>query len=169
MSSTYEIVVVIHVISAIVWVGGVVFIGGVAVPASRKMSEETGRQAVSAIARRFRPVGWGALGFLVATGFYMIWEWGARPDNLLDGSFFANDRHWLLGIKLILVGLMLVVSGIHDWYVGPRASALAREADDEETARPWRRWAAILGIVTGLLVIAIVVIAVYVARPWMVG
>ena len=165
MPVPYYIAVMLHVVAAFVWVGGVLMIGAVALPAARNLPEEQQRPAISAIARRFRPIGWTALAVLLLTGLFMLWEWGARPANLIDLSFFEIDRNKPLGIKLLLVIAMIISSGLHDWWVGPRATELADE--DPERAESWRRWAGILGIGTGVFVLGVVLIAIVVARPWM--
>jgi uncharacterized membrane protein len=167
MPTSYAIAVVIHVLAAFVWVGGVLTIGAVALPAARQLPEQQRRAAVSAIARRFRPIGWSALLVLIVTGFYLITHWGATASNLLSLEFFAIDRAKPVGVKLVLIALMLVTSGLHDWWVGPEASRLAKE-EEQQRAETWRRWAALLGALTGLLVIGIVLVATVVARPWIV-
>ncbi len=156
----YQLIITLHVLSAIVWVGGVVFVAAVAVPIARRMDGEARRWLLGEVGRRFRAIGWAALGVLVATGSYMLMHWGATWANLLDGSFFASPHTRPLAYKLVLVALMLVVSGIHDWWLGPRATGAGSE---DETMRRWAGW---LGRTTGVLSIGIVVLAVFVARPW---
>lgn len=164
MTWIYDIAVTLHVLAALSWVGGVLFIGTVALPASRQMPDRRGREAIAVLGRRFRPVGWTALAVLVATGTYMMGAWGATPANVLDGRFFAEGtRARMLGWKLLLVLAMLTISGVHDWYLGPKASS---DPDDDEGLR---RWAAVLGSATALLSVGIVILAVLVARPWMIG
>ncbi len=159
----YRISVIIHVLSAVVWVGGVLFMGMVAVPAAKKLDDSLRRKLLDDLGRRFRPIGWSALGLLVATGIYLMWHWGARVETVIDLSFFEHDHTRNLGYKLVLVVAMLVVSGLHDFWLGPRATREGRSA--EEIAGD-RKWAGILGRITGILVILIVVLAVFVARPW---
>lgn len=166
MPVSYQIAVLTHVLAAIVWVGGVLFVGGVALPASRSLDdEEEGRRVVRLLGQYFRPVGWTAIAVLVLSGSYMMWVWGARPANVWDGTFFDTIRTQWLGNKLLLVGLMVVSSGLHDWYVGPRASAADKDAPDR--VERWRTAAAVLGGLTALLAVAIVGIAIVVSRPWM--
>lgn len=165
MPLLYDVSVVLHVLAGIVWIGGTLFVGAVALPAARTLPDDVEPAAVSAIARRFRIVGWTAIGVSLVTGTIMIGYWGAHPGNLLDGSFFQTPRTQELALKLAAVGLMLVVSGTHDWWVGPRAARLA-EAEAPE-ASTWRTWAAILGVLTALLVVAVAVCAVALARPWL--
>lgn len=159
----YRVSIIIHVLSAVVWVGGVLFMGMVAVPAAKKLDDSLRRQLLDDLGRRFRPIGWTALGLLVATGTYLMWHWGARVETVLNLSFFEHSHTRNLGYKLVLVIGMLIVSGLHDFWLGPRATRAGRS--DEEIARD-RRWAGILGRITGIFVVLIVVLAVFVARPW---
>ena len=159
----YRFAVSIHVLSAVVWVGGVLFMGMVAVPAAKKLNDELRRELLDDLGRRFRPIGWTALGLLVATGIWLMWNWGATWATVFDLSFFEHEHTRTLGYKLILVLAMLIVSGLHDFWLGPRATREGRS--DEDVAKD-RKLAAIMGRITGGLVVLIVVLAVLVARPW---
>lgn len=166
MSGTllYQINVIIHVLAAFVWVGGVLFIGIVAVPSTKKLNDELRRKLLDDMGRRFRPIGWTALALLVATGIYLMWFWGATVENILDLSFFEHGHGRPLGYKLLLVAAMIAVSAVHDFWLGPRATRPDRS--DEEIERD-RRWAAVLGRITAALVLGIVIFALFVARPHM--
>lgn len=163
IEALYPYLVVLHVLAAFVWVGGVFFIGAVAMPVTSSMGR-AGREALRATARRFRPIGWAALAVLVSTGCVFLYRWGATWETLADLSFFAAPHARLLGYKLVFVGIMLVISFVHDFIIGPRAS---RATPDSDEARRLRRMAAILGALTGGLVLAIVILAVFVARPFL--
>jgi uncharacterized membrane protein len=156
----YRLLVVLHVLGAVTWVGGVLFMGLVAVPVARRLAPDLRHRITVDVGRQARTVGWIALAVVLATGIAMANAWGADWATVFDGSFFAyTPRNRLLGWKLLLVAAMLVVTGFHDWVLGPRHA----HAPGDERAR---KLASRLGRVTGLLVIAIVVLAVYVARAW---
>ncbi|MFU8803467.1 MAG: copper resistance protein CopD [Bradymonadaceae bacterium] len=163
MTGLYKAALIVHIFSAMIWVGGVLFIGMIAVPATRKLPVGLRRQLMTDLGNRFRTVGWTALVLLIISGSYMMYFWGARWGNLLDLSFFTAPHTATLGKKLILVGLMLAASGVHDWYLGPLAS---REGHTPEAAERYRKIASWLGRVTAILVLGIVVLAIFVARPW---
>src|SRR2546426_10375009 len=57
----------LHVLAATVWVGGQLVLGGL-VPVVRR----SGREAVSAVARRFQLLAWPAWGLLLLTGVWNI-------------------------------------------------------------------------------------------------
>ncbi|QDG50170.1 DUF4149 domain-containing protein [Persicimonas caeni] len=163
MTPLYKISLVLHVLSAVIWVGGVLFMGMVAVPAARKLEPRLRRAVTSRLGHAFRPVGWLCLTVLVVTGSYMAYSWGATVENVLNLSFFEANHTRLLGYKLLAVIAMLVVSGVHDWYLGPKATEVGYGSAEAERLRKVAGW---LGRVTGILVIVIVCLAVFVARPW---
>lgn len=162
MMSLYSIAVTVHVLAAITWVGGVLFMGMVALPSARRFDEATHRQVTSVVGLRFRAVGWSCLALLVLTGAYMAHAWGATWTNVFNLTFFDSTHTRLLGYKLLAVAVMLVVSGVHDWYIGPRATRAQPHTAQAERLRRAAKW---LGMVTGLLVLVIAVLAVFVARP----
>lgn len=163
MNSLYPFMIVIHVFSAVVWVGGVLFMAMVAVPAAKGFDDDLRRRLLDVLGRKFRPVGWTALIFLVISGAYFMWRWGARPSNLFDLSFFSHGHTRLLGYKLLAVLAMLIISGLHDFWLGPRAT---REGRSAEEIRADRRLASLMGRTTGILVLIIVGLAIFIARPW---
>jgi len=102
----------VHVVSAIVWIGGMFFIALVLVPVARDLGDPPLRaRLVDESGRRFRPVAWIALVLLVVTGLLNLWY---RPYLLQSPRFLA---------KLGLVVVALLLSGVHDFVLGPRAGA----------------------------------------------
>ncbi len=59
----------VHVVAAMVWVGGLIVMGGL-VPAVRNVTDD--RTVIRAIAQRFGVLSWSALGILVVTGTAML-------------------------------------------------------------------------------------------------
>jgi putative copper resistance protein D len=103
---------VLHVLAAITWIGGMLFIALVLVPVVRRLSDTSLRtRLVHEVGLRFRTVGWIALGFLLASGLVNLWS---RPYLLSITRF-----QWKLGLVL----LALVLSVVHDFVLGPRAGA----------------------------------------------
>lgn len=166
MDPLYKIAVVLHVLSAIVWIGGVLFMGAVAIPAAKQLAPKDSTTIIGAVGWRFRPIGWVCLTLLVLTGSFMAWAWGATWSNLFDLSFFQKGAQYrALGYKLIAVILMIAVSAYHDWYLGPRSASPDIHAGSPEAAK-MRKLAGLLGRATGILVLIIAILAVFVARPW---
>lgn len=100
----------LHVLAAITWLGGMLFIALVLVPITRQIEDASLRtRLVQALGLRFRTVSWIALGVLVATGLANLW---LHPFLLGFPRFY-----WKLG----LVVLALVLGAFHDFVLGPRA------------------------------------------------
>lgn len=128
----------LHLVAAITWVGGMLFIALVVVPETRRLEDPAmRRRLVRALGRRFRTVGWIALGVLVATGLWNLW---LRPFLLESPRF-----HWKLGLVLLALGLSLG----HDVVLGPRAGA----PDAAPAVRLWASWIARLNLLVALAVV----------------
>jgi uncharacterized membrane protein len=100
----------LHVLAAIIWIGGMLFIALVLVPVARRLEDPALRtRLIHQVGLRFRTVGWLALGVLGLTGLVNLW--------LAPGLLHSPRFHWKLG----LVGLALVLAALHDFVLGPRA------------------------------------------------
>jgi copper resistance protein D len=126
----YELLVVVHVVAAAVWVGGVVALTLVAVPVAQRQEDAGVRGALLRdFGRRWRPLGWGALGVAILTGIPVAERWNAfDPDVLLDTRFGR-----LLLLKSGLVVLLVALSTAHA-RLGPVLARQIREGR-EQTAR----------------------------------
>lgn len=101
----------VHVLAAITWIGGMLFVALVLVPVTRREDPALRVRLFHAVGVRFRTVGWIAVGLLVATGLGNLW---------LNPYLWASPRlHWKLG----LVALALILAILHDFVLGPRAGA----------------------------------------------
>jgi len=130
----------LHLLAALVWIGGMLFIALVLVPVVRRTGDPALRaRLVHDVGVRFRTVGWIALGLLLLSGLGNLWH---RPSLLHAPRF-----HWKLG----LVVTALALSALHDFVLGPRAGAPG--ADPRLRAR-----AARVARVNVLVVLAVVVL-----------
>lgn len=110
---------IVHVLSAAVWVGGTIFLVAVAVPYARSAGPEQRAAIATEVGRRFRPVAWTALAGLVLSGLYMLQELGYLESGMLAST--PDGR--LMIAKLALVAVLIVLSAVHDFVLGPRAQA----------------------------------------------
>lgn len=126
----YKLLIYVHLLAAAAWLGGMLFLAAVLVPLTRGMKEPPGAGArlLSAVGRRFRPVGWAALLVLVGTGLWILLEKGIGPAQVFGGR---GSYYGALRLKLALVALVLVLSAIHDFVLGPR---LARKLEASQAA-----------------------------------
>lgn len=159
MRGVYLLSVWLHIMAAIVWVGGTIFLVVVLVPAIRR--PEFGGIASALIrftALRFRWVGWVCFCVFGLTGIVNLAARGIGLQELQDASFWQGSFGRTLAIKLMLVAAILLISAFHDFFLGPRASA-AWDSDptSAETLR-LRRQAVQLGrlnLLMGLTAIAL--------------
>ena len=163
MSAAYYLLVTIHVLAALLWLGGMLFFGIVGAPVLRAIEPPALRQRLfQELGRRFRTVGWIAVAILVATGTLML---GAR--GLLHWSVLGSADFWrttfgvALAFKLTAVTTMIVVSAVHDFLHGPAAG---RAAPGSPPAIAMRRRAALLARANALVGILLVLAAVRLAR-----
>jgi putative copper export protein len=128
----------LHVLAAIAWIGGMLFVALVLVPVVRAQADPALRARLFHQAGvRFRAVGWAALLLLLATGLANLWM---RPYLLTLPRFHG---------KLALVVLALALSAVHDFVLGPRAGAPGADP----RLRVWASWLARVNVVVVLIVV----------------
>lgn len=160
----YRALVTLHLLAAIVWLGGVLFFALVGAPVLRRVEPAALRSALfEALGRRFRAVGWGAVLTLLVTGTWLLQLRGwLSPAVLTQGAFWRSGIGVALAWKLALVVVMLVLSLAHDLAFSPaRARALADRPDGAVVRRRLMLLARV-GAVAGL---GVVVAAVRLVRP----
>ena len=171
----YQAAVFIHLASAIIWVGGSLFLALVLIPVLRRFAPTPGQppsgptlppELLQTIARRFRWVSWVCIALLVATGLYIL------PTRYGIGfaEFFSLGGHFVgtLQVKVGLVAIVIWLSGIHDFIIGPYVSRLieAMQAGAEPPGylpilRKCVVWIARINV---LLMVLIVIVAVTMTR-----
>jgi uncharacterized membrane protein len=130
----------VHLLAVVTWVGGMLFIALVLVPVTRRLDDAALRtRLVQDTGRRFRTVGWIALGLIVATGLGNL---VLRPELLGAPRFHA---------KLGLVALALVLGAVHDFALGPRAG----RPGAAPSARVRASWIARVNVLVALAVVAL--------------
>jgi len=150
----YLIAVWLHILAAAIWIGGMVFLSLVLVPVVR-CPEYRGVAAclIRRTGLRFRWVGWTCLGVLLSTGTLNLVYRGMTWADVWSGRLWHGSSGGILGIKLLLVGLILCLSGLHDFVIGPRALALWQSNPLEPKAGRVRRqagWIGRLNLILGL-------------------
>lgn len=141
-----------------VWVGGMLFISLVAVPAMRGVEPPLRAQILSRLGRQFRIVGWTSIVVLVLTGLYSLSLRGVGLDDLTSAAFYETKLGSRLAIKFLLVGAMIALSLLHDFVLDPRVTQRAASAGDSQEAASMRRrvsWLARVSLVLGILVVGV--------------
>jgi putative copper export protein len=150
------VAVYLHVVAAMAWIGGMIFLVVVFVPLLRDPNEREGvRRVFHLLGRRFRTLGWIALGTLVVTGAMNVSYRGYGLLDWLTGKVFAGTWGQTLLHKLVLVAVILAVSVTHDFYVGPRAM---RGGEKVRKAASW------LGRATFVMALIVLTLAIQLAR-----
>ena len=106
---------IVHLLSATVWVGGTIVLVFVGVPAIRKLEGEARATAMRALGRRWRPLGWSAMGIAILSGLWLTHLHGGLNSAALSTDF---DRTLIL--KSVLVVFLCIGALIHDYVLGPR-------------------------------------------------
>ena len=153
MKALYLLSVWLHILAVVTWLGGIVFLSLVLVPTLRR-PEYRGILAplVEQTGARFRRIAWLSLGLLVITGGFNLMYLG------FEGSDWGSPFGRTLGLKLLLVTVILGLSVLHDFIIGPRATALYRENPNAERARRlWKQagWIGQLNLLLALVVVAL--------------
>ena len=120
------VLVAVHLLAAAVWVGGTVALVFVAVPVIVRLEGEARASALKTLGKRWRPIGYGALGAAVVTGLLLA-------DDDVDGA--SAGFGVVLAVKMAAVALMVGLSVLHDFVLGPRLAAQVR-AGQPPTERP---------------------------------
>jgi copper resistance protein D len=121
------VLVVLHVLAAIVWVGGTIALTFIAVPAIRRLTGEPRQLAMRTLGQRWRPIGWSALLVLVGTGIPLA-------AHVLPESGAAAKV--VFGVKVGAFVTLLGTAYLHDFVLGPRLSEEIREGRPERSRRP---------------------------------
>ncbi len=112
------LLLVLHVLGAAMWVGGSVALTFIAVPAVRLLTGEARATAMGGLGERWRPIGWGALLVMVATGAPLA------AHVLPDGGTGASA---VFAVKMALFAALLCFAYLHDFVLGPRVAREIRE------------------------------------------
>jgi uncharacterized membrane protein len=127
--TVYVAFVWVHLLAAVAWIGGMVFLSLVLVPVLRREPFAAQRGAmIRAAALRFRLVVWVAIGVLLTTGPLLL---------LHRGWSLGEPAGWpaVLSVKLALVTLLLMLTIAHDFFIGPRVSRILQTPEPSRACR----------------------------------
>ena len=115
--------------SATIWVGGTIVLVFVGVPAIRKLEGEARATAMRALGRRWRPLGWSAMGVAILSGLWLTDLHGGFDSGALSTDFVRP-----LILKSVLVALLVFGALIHDYVLGPRLQREMRAGEPQAPA-----------------------------------
>lgn len=164
MPSLYFLNVTVHILAAFVWLGGMLFLGLVGAPVLRGVEPAALRQQLfHTLGVRFRVVGWVSIAVLVVTGVINLHfrGWLQWRGVLGAAGFWDTTAGRALGAKLAAVTVMIAVSAIHDFILGPAAGRVEAGSPGAIALRQRAAWLARVNAIVGVVV---VVAAVRLAR-----
>lgn len=161
----YYLSVFIHILSAIFWIGGMLFTVAVLVPASRNRLLANKKGAFFAlIGRKFSRISWVLFLILTITGITNLLARGYSLSVLGSTGFWKSSFGYTLLIKLHLFAVVLVLSGIHDFYAGPKAAELMDGDSNDSKTKNYRLLSSWIGRVNLLLGLGILYLAIRLLR-----
>jgi putative copper resistance protein D len=160
----YLVSVWLHLIAVAIWVGGMLFLTLVVVPWLRGPGRVVGFGFLRDSGRRFRTIGWTCFAILLVTGSFNLWMRGVRFSSFADtawlGSAFGKTVLSKLGFFVVVLGL----SALHDFVMGPRATAAIERDPRSPAAARLRRSASWFGRLNLLLGLALMLLGVMIVR-----
>jgi uncharacterized membrane protein len=170
----YHLSVFIHILSAIVWIGGMLFLALVIVPATRGLPPAERAALFGSVGRRFRTVGWVCIALLLVTGTVNAAYRGVTWTNVWTAELWSSPFGTTLALKLAVVAILLGLSVYHDLAIGPRSVRTLAEADRAASpeqqrarhaeARRLRTRASYVGRIEAILALLVVALAIVLVR-----
>jgi|TARA_B100000315_G_scaffold245195_1_gene270796 uncharacterized membrane protein len=117
------IVLWVHILAACTWIGGMISMTLVIVPVNRSIQDFVLRnKIIKNVAFRFKYLGWGSIIILILTGIFN----SLHTINSLN-DFIQTSYGKTLLLKTIFVLVMILLSVIHDFYLGPKIIQIENE------------------------------------------
>jgi copper transport protein len=119
----------LHLVAGAFWVGGLFHLALITGPVLRKFDQRERPGMVHRIVRLFTRVAIPTVILLVLAGLYNTW---AHVEGV--GALWSTAYGRTLLLKLMLVTLMLVLGGLHNFHFGKKAARLSELREDEIAA-----------------------------------
>ena len=147
-----QIALILHILAAMFWIGGMLFLVLVLVPFLKTIPDPAKKLEIyDIVGRKFSMWGWISIVILVVTGPVILYSLhGVVPFDLLKPATYRGAFGTILGFKLIFVLMVIIISAVHDFYIGPAAV-------HRQSLSAAARW---VGRVNFLLALIILVLAV---------
>lgn len=104
----------LHLLSAVVWVGGIFFIIFVAMPSSRQALGQDAGKLMGAVSKRFSPLANYSILVLAVTGVALILKGYFSGAVLIEGN-----RSLILSVKVVLAFGMIAIHFYRGLFLGP--------------------------------------------------
>jgi putative copper resistance protein D len=138
MKMLYLVSVFIHIICACIWLGGMFALIIFFIPLRK---ENYFLDMVNKVGNQFKFVGWIILPLLLLTGIF---------------NSFYRGFYTLTWLKILLFSIIVIISAIHDFYIGPKAT----KTKDKKLIK----YSRIIGRINFILAIIMVLLGVFIVR-----
>jgi len=124
----FKLALFLHILSAIFWIGGMLFLVLVVAPFLQSLPDPKERSKIyQTVGKKYRFYGWVAIITLLCTGPIMLYTfYGISPSGIFSRQLHASPFGRTLAIKLTLVAIIVTTSLIHDFWLGPKARSSPR-------------------------------------------
>lgn len=156
MSIFWFAAVSLHVLAAVAWIGGMVFLSSVLAPLVRSGNATVEHVMLfRSAARRFRILVWISIATILVTG----------PVLLYERNLFTIPTSWppVVRIKIGLVCMLLLLTIAHTLFFGARGNPV--HAIEEARSTAWNnliiktsRWVPRLALIVGILVLLVAIV-----------
>lgn len=111
-----------HIMAAILWIGGMLFLSLVIAPFLRSLNDRKQQSMLyQAVGTRYRFWGWIAIVTLLITGPVNLYLMGISPLLIFNPTFHGTDYGFALMMKLAFVFIIVASSLLHDFWIGPKS------------------------------------------------
>ncbi|TGL24426.1 hypothetical protein EHQ46_04740 [Leptospira yanagawae] len=158
----YLICLVFHILSAMIWVGGMIFYVIVVMPVIRNPKLKDQKLTLLQLtALQFRSISYFLFILLITTGFGMLYTKGYLAEGEFV-SFFSSNIGNMFILKIGLFLLLLISSLYHDFVSGPKTFDFL-EKDSVQYER-YRKLSGYFGRLNLLLSLGITLLGILVSR-----
>lgn len=157
----YILSVFIHVIAACAWIGGMLFLILAFIPGIKKHPDKV--SIIADVSLKYRRVGAVALTALLITGILQLEYRGVQwTIEFFTTSTFGKTA----GIKILVFAIIIIISLVHDYYLGTKAIENWKiQPDHPKTAR-LRTLSRSLGRVSFVFALVAAWLGIILARGW---
>ncbi len=153
----YKLSVFLHILSAMFWLGGMLFTVLVLVPATSHQALAPKKGIFfSEMGKRFSNISWILFSILLSTGYIQIAHRGYGFSSLFTSDFWQSHFGSILKYKLLAFAVMLIISGLHDFWLGPKAAKLIDINPTSSQTQSYRKatsWVGRLNLLLGLIIL----------------
>lgn len=166
MFTFYKISLFLHLLSACFWIGGMLFTSLVLVPTLRnKIFGDYKGAFYRIMGHYFSKISWLLFLVFLLTGYFQLSYKGFNLTYLWHHlEFWQKGYGQVLFYKLLFFAIMLVISVVHDFHLGPKAARLIdKEPQGVKTIR-YRKWVSWVGRLNLILALFILFFALTLVR-----